>query len=52
MSDGSFLLSMFTFTAIKGDQAINVFTNTQTFTGVYSLRVSVTDPKTGILDSN
>lgn len=52
MSDGSIPPSQFTFTETSSTPEINVFTTILTLTGVYNLKVSVTDPKTGTLDSN
>ena len=52
MSDDSVLPSQFTFTNTPGSEAINVFTTTKTLTGVYTMKVTVTDPKTGIASSS
>lgn len=52
MSDNSVLPSQFTFTNTPGSEAINVFTTTKTLTGVYTMKVTVTDPKTGIASSS
>ena len=48
MSNNSVLPSQFTFTNNVGSKTINVFTTTKTLTGVYTMKVTVTDPKTGI----
>ena len=52
MADNSALPAQFTFTNTLGSEKINVFTTTQTLTGVYNMKVSVTDPKTGISNSS
>ena len=52
MADNSALPAQFTFTNTLGSEKINVFTTTQTLTGVYNMKVYVTDPKTGISNSS
>ena len=52
MADNSALPAQFTFTNTLGSEKINVFTTTQTLTGVYNMKVTVTDPKTGISNSS
>jgi hypothetical protein len=52
MSDNSVLPSQFTCTNTSNSKTINVFTTTKTLTGVYNMKVTVTDPKTGILNSS
>jgi hypothetical protein len=52
MADNSALPAQFTFSNTLDSEKINVFTTTKTLTGVYSLKVTVADPKTGISNSD
>ena len=52
MSDGSALPTQFTLTSTNGAQAINTYTTNFGLTGVYSIIITVTDPKTAVSDSS
>ena len=52
MADNSALPAQFTFANTLNSEAIRVFTTTKTLTGVYSIKVTVTDPLTGISNSS
>ena len=52
MADNSALPAQFTFTNTFNSEAINVFTTTKTLTGVYNIKITVTDPLTGIANSS
>jgi hypothetical protein len=52
MADNSALPAQFTFANTLNSEAIRVFTTTKTLTGVYNIKVTVTDPLTGISNSS
>lgn len=45
-SDGNPLSSQFTFTSTTGSEAINVYETNLSLTGIFTLKVTVSDPKT------